>query len=252
MKRILEIDFLKGIAVILMIVFHFFYLSNFMSLSDFNIESGILYYIAKIAQIIFITLTGLNLYISNNSNKEKKKFYTKQLIRSGKLLLYGILISLITYKIFGENIYVKFGIIHFISASIFLSIPIVNSFGSILIVFGLIYIILLCKELLFSLCEYGQLTCFILGLRNTKYSSIDHFNFLHFYPFVLIGLLIGHLFYKKNITKFPKLANSVKKNTLVESITFTGKYSLNFYLSHFIVLYLYFKFMGGTPKKFIT
>lgn len=256
MARIFEIDFLKGIAVILMIVFHFFFLSNFMNLSNFNIQSGILYYIAKIAQMLFITLVGINLYLSKQNSIKKKKednkklFYKKQLLRSVYLLISGIIISFITYKIFGPEIYIKFGILHFIAISIIVSLPIVNSVGLILMALCFVYLLIFSKTIFYELCQSNRLSCFIMGIKNIGYSSLDHFNFIDYYPYILLGLLIGNLFYSnlKSIFYIPK---KIEKNIFIESVTFAGKYSYIFYLSHFVILYLYFKFLGGTPKKFI-
>ena len=47
-KRFFEIDFLKGIATIFMVIFHFFYLLYFLNVFNTNLRSGILFAMAKI------------------------------------------------------------------------------------------------------------------------------------------------------------------------------------------------------------
>ena len=70
-KRFFEIDFLKGFATIFMIIFHFFYLMYFMDIVKFEIKTGILYAMAKIAHTIFIFMVGVNSAISYNKFREK-------------------------------------------------------------------------------------------------------------------------------------------------------------------------------------
>lgn len=107
--RIIEIDFLKGIAVILMIIFHFFYLGRQMNKLNINTSQGLLYIIAKIIQFIFITCMGVNYHYSFKKNKN----YIKCLKRFTRLLLVSIFISVFTYHGFGYNLFIKFGIFHF-------------------------------------------------------------------------------------------------------------------------------------------
>ena len=85
------IDFAKGIAVIFMVLFHIFYFPNQYGFKEFNYDTPFLNSTARIAQVIFITCVGINLYFSYNSNvkdeKDKKKFYEKLLKRVLKLLM---------------------------------------------------------------------------------------------------------------------------------------------------------------------
>ena len=64
MERYHEIDILKGIAVICMIIFHFFYFPNQYGFKEIEYNTKTLKIIAKIAQIIFITSVGINLVFS--------------------------------------------------------------------------------------------------------------------------------------------------------------------------------------------
>ena len=87
--RFNKIDLLKGIAVIFMVIFHIFYFPNQYGFKEFNYNTKTLTIMARIAQIIFITGVGVNMYISYNSDQEKMKkdknkkseFLKKQLYR---------------------------------------------------------------------------------------------------------------------------------------------------------------------------
>ena len=54
-KRFLEVDLIKGVAVIFMVIFHFFYLAYFMDVKKYNIDSGVLRFLAKSAHTTFIS-----------------------------------------------------------------------------------------------------------------------------------------------------------------------------------------------------
>ena len=110
MRRYDEIDILKGIAVICMIIFHFFYFPNQYGFKEIEYDTTSLKLIAKIAQVIFITCVGINLVFA----KKKNKNYGNHLERVMKIAFYALLMSLFTYYVFGER-YVKFGILHFIA-----------------------------------------------------------------------------------------------------------------------------------------
>ena len=70
MKRYDEIDILKGIAVICMVVFHFFYFPNQYGFKEIEYNTNLLKITAKIAQIIFITCVGVNLVFAKNKNSD--------------------------------------------------------------------------------------------------------------------------------------------------------------------------------------
>ena len=72
MKRYEEIDILKGIAVICMIFFHFFYFPNQYGFKEIEYDTTSLKVIAKIAQIIFITCVGINLVFAKKKNINSK------------------------------------------------------------------------------------------------------------------------------------------------------------------------------------
>ena len=59
-----EIDILKGVAVVCMIIFHLFYFPNQYGFKEIEYDTVTLKTIAKVAQIIFITCVGINLVFS--------------------------------------------------------------------------------------------------------------------------------------------------------------------------------------------
>ena len=111
MKRYGEIDILKGVAVICMIIFHTFYFPNQYGFKEIRYDTTLLKIIAKIAQIIFIISVGINLYLSkissNEKNETKSTFTKKSLLRIlikiteiiFKWVLWRFILSIIFLKI---------------------------------------------------------------------------------------------------------------------------------------------------------
>ena len=260
-KRFFEIDFIKGFATIFMIIFHFFYLMYFMDIVKFEIKQGILHMMAKISHTIFILMVGINSAISYNKFREKnKKLYEKdrssfnnQYVgkvakRSLFLLLAGVTMTVLSYLGFG-NLFVKFGIFHFIGVALLLAIPIVHSkFLSLAVtlLIGIVHVLSKTARLqaFFSTqCQNIPFICFVSGVYNIKFSSLDHFSIIPYFALVTFGIFLGHLLYTDRKRKFlnekenEKFENYEKKN-VVNNIGLMGKNSFIIYFFHFVLFYI--------------
>jgi len=247
-ERYYEIDTIKGIAVILMVIVHIFYLSTIMNVKNYNINGGILRLIAVISHTLFIFIVGMNLSINYQKYKleDKDKYINKQIKRGLFLLGSGMILSLLTYLAFG-NKYIRFGILHFIGISIILSTLIIHNKNlSIYIasVIGIIYTIINnrnIRSILFNKCSNTPFLCFITGLVNIKYTSIDHFPLIPYFGLICIGIYSGYRLYNNNKrllfnNEIEKYKNS-KINNILGSL---GKNSFKIYVSHLLILYLVF------------
>ncbi|MFO8078569.1 MAG: heparan-alpha-glucosaminide N-acetyltransferase domain-containing protein, partial [Thermoplasmatota archaeon] len=67
--RIWELDFLRGIAILLMILFHFIYDLNHFSVIQYTLWKGPFAIVASIIASIFIVLVGVSLTISFQKKK---------------------------------------------------------------------------------------------------------------------------------------------------------------------------------------
>ena len=254
MKRYEEIDILKGIAVICMVSFHFFYFPNKYGFKEIEYNTTTLKTIAKIAQFIFIGSVGINLTLSkegsNDKGENKKEYIKKNLKRIFKLLFLAILMSVFTYFIFGDN-FIKFGILHFITIASLVLFYIVDDIK-------VIYILLILSILVYYLIRKNpevftsvpEKLAFVSGFYNRRFTSIDHFPIFPWIIVVLVGVLIGHSIKRKK----PGLPKKIKENFIVSSLGKIGKSSLEIYAIHWIVLYiiyciLYSKFFR---RKYIS
>ena len=225
MKRYEEIDILKGIAVICMVIFHFFYFPNKYGFKEIEYDTPILKTIAKIAQFIFIGSVGVNLTLSKDSSKNDKEFIKKNLKRILKLVVLAGIMSLATYFIFGDN-FVKFGILHFIAFASLILFYIVDDLKliyTLLILSILVYYLIRQNPTIFA--SVPENLAFVSGFYNFKFTSFDHFPIFPWIIVILIGVLIGHYIKKKT----PELPQTVKENFVVSSLGFIGGKSLEIY-----------------------
>lgn len=245
MKRYEEIDILKGIAVICMVIFHFFYFPNKYGFKEIEYDTTLLKTIAKVAQFIFIGCVGINLSLSSGDDKKSMK-------RVGKLIFLAILMSIFTYFIFGDN-FVKFGILHFIAFASIILFKFVDNMKVIyilLLISILIYYLILSNQSIFS--NVPDKLAFVAGFYNKNFTSFDHFPIFPWIIVVLVGVIIGN--YIKNNKLLIKLPDKVKENFVFSSLKNMGQKSLEIYCVHWIILYviyciIYSKWMR---EKYIT
>jgi uncharacterized membrane protein len=263
-KRFFEIDFIKGIATIFMIIFHFFYLMYFMDIEKYDIDNGILKFFSRFAHGVFILMVGVNLSVSYKKMKEKYRdlydnkrsefmnMYTGKIFkRSMYILLFGFIMTLLSYLGFG-HLFIKFGIFHFIGVSLLLSLLVTPyKYNSAIItgVIVLLYVIInitKVADILRSSCQNLPLVCFITGLFNVKYTSLDYFPLIPFFALITLGIFIGDSLYTtENGTVKRKYLNTsetenfdnVSKNYIVEKISCIGANSFKIYFIHFILFY---------------
>ena len=227
--RLNEIDFLKGIAVILMNIFHFLYFGEHMKKININTSSGIFKYMAKIIQFIFITCMGINYHYSLKKNNN----FSNCIKRFLRLISVASFISMFTYLTFGYNLFIKFGIFHFMSVCSLILYFFANKPKLISIIIPILIIFNLnLHNFNFNFNKYIE---FILGL-STKFSSLDHFPILKWIPLALVGLLIGYHLDNNNVKSKLK-----KDNFFIKNICYLGTKSMEIYIIHIVLIYYFLK-----------
>ena len=237
-----EVDFMKGLAVISMVIFHYFYLGTQMGVLNYNTSEGILHFLARFAHITFIFMVGVNMVVSKLNSENQKDYKKKQCKRIVLLLFLALVISVATYNLFPDR-WVRFGILHFIAFGTILLLPVIDKPVLGLGIAILVYLINLLNQmgLLSWIHDFiHEIPAFILGLFNTRFAAMDHFAILKFLPVIALGIFVGHQIYKsgerkiKELNIFDKILH--KDNIIVQ----IGKYSLQIYIAHWIILYIYF------------
>ena len=246
-KKFKEIDFLKGIAIITMVISHIFYFKYQLNMSSLNFNSWWYILLTIVAQVIFISCIGINLSLSYSKYQLKNqsgKYYQNQIQRAIIIGFFGLLLSYLTYLTHGYK-FIKFGILHFASCAILLLMwtvkyDLFNLFF--ILTITLLYFI---KDHLinFSLQTMPKFLIFILGIFNPQYYSIDYFPIIPWTILVAFGILVGNILYPKFNRKFQlnqKIDQFIhnSQNKFSSTINFLGQHSFLIYLIHIPVLYL--------------
>ena len=107
--RFWEVDSLRGLAIIGMVVYHFLWDLNF-----FGYSVGVSSILQKIVAGTFILLVGVSLTLSYSRKPKKWDYYVK---RGLMIFAWGVVITVVTKLVLGQS-YVRFGILHLIGLSV--------------------------------------------------------------------------------------------------------------------------------------
>lgn len=250
--RFNEIDFLKGLAIITMIISHVFYFKYQMNMGTLDFNSSWYKFLTKFAQIVFITCIGINLSLSYQKNRNtntnantnaNNNYIKKQLQRVVIIGIFALTLSYLTYLTHGEK-YIKFGILHFASIAILLMMWLVNYNSIVFIILVIICLLQVFKKHLIELSAkiMHPFLIFVTGIYNPKYYSLDYFPLIPWLIFICFGILIGNYLYKNYIRQF-SISDTInnfisnKNNIISPFVLLLGKYSFLVYLLHIPILY---------------
>ena len=245
-KRIWELDFLRGFAILMMVFDHFMYdlghLDNYFS-NFHQLDRPVFNWINDLAELYWISdlrfwghhfFVALFLIISGISFT----FSKSNLSRSIKLLIVAVLISLVTFLIetfAGLNIFIIFGVIHMYAfATLFTYLfrkawdndRFILAIGVAIIIVG--FIMEFWKLNYVYELNFNNLVGIFIG---TKAYGADYFGIIPYLGVIMIGTVIGNVFYKNRVSLLPHVKLSEKN-----IVTFTGRNSLIIFLAHQFVL----------------
>ena len=209
------LDLMRGIAIIMMIAFHFIYDLNSFGFSDiplFTHWAGIAW--RCLIVFLFLSAVGISLVIAHSKGIKFKKFL-KRLLYLGIAALF---VSAGTYVMFPDG-WVYFGILHLIWFSTIIAISFVNLPKTSLLIAALILIGTIFDQPNLSFISYLLEPYLPLG-------SVDYYPLFPWLSFVFIGIYLGHNPYYQKIFIF--------RLNWLEVI---GKHALIIYLTHQIVLF---------------
>lgn len=220
-KRIWEIDFLRGIALILMMLFHLLY--DLYTFYNVNIPywNSFWDFEGTLSAALFMILAGISSTFSKNN-----------LIRGFRVFLVGMGLTLGTF-IFMPSEYIRFGILHMLGISMILyhfikNVPHIFYFITSSIVIFLAY--------LSNRMNTNTWVFIPFGITKDDFVSLDYYPLLPWFGVFLIGILIGKIIYKE---KKSILQKSYRKDFL----SFLGRHSLIVYLIHqpifLLLLYIF-------------
>lgn len=210
-KRHGEIDVLRAVAIVLMVLFHLVY--DLTEFSDVTIDyqTPLWFFVGKIAALLFIFLSGLS------------SGFSRSPVRRGlKVLFFGLVITVVSYVLMKDE-YVRFGILHFLGVTMILS-PFFFRLSS-RTLWGLAGFSVL---LGFWFKEQVLKTSLLLpfGLIYDGFSSLDYYPLFPYLAVTIVGVLAYRHFYaKRTESLFSFRLNS-------EAIRWLSRNSLGIYLLH--------------------
>ena len=210
-SRIWELDFFRGIALILMIYFHIIYdLKEFYNL-PIPYENGVNFYIGKFFAILFIFISGISSSLSTNNIK-----------RGLKILGCGLILT-IAVGLFNEAIHIKFGILHFLGICMLLFPLIVRVNKYVLLALGtfIIYPGRLISNIYTSLPFL-----FPIGIITDTFTSVDYYPLIPWLGIFLYGTALGKILYderKQSLFPFSLADHLISK---------AGRHTLLLYMVH--------------------
>ena len=231
-ERFWEIDALRGIAVVAMVLYHFSYDLAFFGLFDVGFfRSGLGLNTGRLIGGSFIFLAGISLTLSyarvTALRPSGGKLFRKYFSRGLRIFSYGLVITLLTW-IFLPNEMIVFGILHLIGASIILAYPFLNlKLANVALGLGCIAIGSLLRGL-----EVDTPWLVWLGIDPTFF-MLDYWPIFPWFGVVLFGVTAGNALYGD---RSKRGASSTPRPSAVRPLAFLGRHSLVVYLVHQPVL----------------
>ena len=224
-KRIWELDVLRGLCILGMVVVHFMYdLVELYGLIEWEYPP-LFSFVMNWGGVLFLLISGICVTLGSRC------------IRRGLLVLAcGVVVSAVTYGLYyfgfsGKSIIIYFGVLHCLGTCmllwpLFRKLPhwALAAIGLVLVIAGLY---------LKTLPGISHPWLMIFGLPWAGFASSDYFPLLPYLGFFLIGSALGKSVYRKKESLLPQVN---PKNFLIRFFSLFGKYSLWIYMLHQPVL----------------
>lgn len=240
-SRFPEIDTARGIALLMMIVFHTVFDLSFFNISPVNVASGFWHWFAVVTASIFLGIVGISLVISHARSAARLSGYAltkKFLVRGASIFTLGLVVTIATWMYLHEG-FIMFGILHLIGVSVMLS-PLFIRFGNYNLLLGLACI----AGGFFIGTVQGPVWLLPLGIRPAVFYSVDYTPMIPWFGAVLAGMGAGEFLYRGGVRRF---AAPHLPDLPVRALSFLGQHSLVVYLIHQPVIILLLAVMTGIP-----
>lgn len=231
-RRFWELDALRGVAIIMVVIYHLAWDLKAMAGWDIDLYAGFWHYFQRVTATTFILLVGISLTLSYrrvSGQRPNPALFGKYARRGARLFAFGLVISAVTWVVLRQG-YVQFGILHFIGVAIILAYPLLR-YRYLNLALGLS--ILFVASWVSSIpVETGWLIW--LGFLPPAYYAVDYFPLFPWFGVVLLGIFIGNTVYDP-ARRWGPLPN-LSPTPVVQGLNLLGRHTLAIYLLHQPVL----------------
>ena len=231
-SRYPAIDMLRGIAIVLMIAYHFTFDLNYFGLVQFDFNTDPFWLSARALILsLFLGLVGVSLQIFYARGFNGKSY----LKRLGLIAGSAALVSYASYLMFPQT-FIFFGVLHFIAVASVIALLFVRFYVLNLLLGG----VFIFAGLWFKHPFFDQTWAQWIGFMTYKPLTEDYVPIFPWFGVVLIGLFFGSL-----IGKSPRLKMRLSRgheHKLGRALITAGRHSLIIYLAHqpILIALIYF------------
>jgi uncharacterized membrane protein len=221
-QRFQFVDMMRGLAVALMVVYHFSYDLSYFGLASFDFYEDRFWLNARTFILsLFLLLVGVSLVLATRDGINRHAYGRRLAV----LVLCAALISVATYYMFAERM-IFFGVLHFIVVASVLGLLFIRFYwlnavlGVTIVMLGAFY----------SHAYFDWPMLQWIGLMTYKPPTEDYVPLLPWFGVVLFGLFLGRILFASQMLS--SMLNRQGRNPLVRLLALSGRHSLLIYMVH--------------------
>jgi uncharacterized membrane protein len=243
-SRLWEIDVARGVAILMMVVFHTVFDLSFFAIAPVDVATGFWWYFAYAIATLFLLIVGVSLVVSHDRAAVKLSGFPlakKFVLRGAGIFALGLLVTLATWLYLPQG-YVVFGILHLIGVSVMLS-PLFFRLRAWNIPAGIFCILIGWFVISRMSLQTPSMLLLPLGIHGPSFWSVDYTPLFPWLGVVLVGMGVGAFLYAGGTRHFTL---QPLPDLFVRPLSFLGRHSLVIYLVHQPVIIFLLALVTGT------
>jgi uncharacterized membrane protein len=229
-NRFWEVDVARGVAVVMMVIYHLLFDLYFFEITDAIFTVPFWFYFQRATAGTFLLLVGVSLAIlaqhAAAQGRSGMLLFWQNVQRGLRIFGWGLVITLATRLVLGPQLAITFGILHFIGIAIILAYPFLHlrwlNLGLGLLFYGVGVFL---RQRVFDLP-----LLLWLGFEPSDHVYVDYFPIFPWFGVVLIGLWLGNLLYDGRTRRFALPGQPAWLP--LRGLEWMGLHSLPLYLLH--------------------
>ncbi len=232
-KRLWELDALRGLAVTLMIAYHFIYDLDYFDIGSWDAYTLPALIVGRTSAVAFLLLVGISLTLSH-ARRGDREHARQSLVRGSYIFGLGMALTAVTWALVGDW-FIIFGVLHLIGLSILLSGPLLERpmasavLGAMMVAAGIIM----------RGAMTGNYWTLVVGIPPEGYVTFDYFPILPWMGLVFIGMALGNVLYPRGKRRGVKGSGTERcagrdgeQGAVAGGLGWLGRHSLAIYLLH--------------------